>query len=210
MTNKKLINPIVIVANGRYPSHTYPIEILNKAKTIICTDGSANKLKNHGLQPSLVIGDMDSITNIKDFMESEFLHFPNQDNTDLEKVFDHCIKYGIKSVSLLGAVGTRDDHSLANLILLLKYYDRIKIKLITDNFTIECIKGKQTFSSIPQQTISLMAVYRVKSVTTKGLKFPLKRQSMIPSGMGVSNLAIGNQFTIKSTGKLLLFRSHSS
>ncbi|MBU0529046.1 thiamine diphosphokinase [bacterium] len=210
MFKKKMIEPVVIVANGRYPSHTYPLEILDKAKTIICTDGSANKLKNHDLQPSLIIGDMDSITNIKDFKESEFLHFPNQDNTDLEKVFDYCIKYGIKNVSLLGATGTRDDHSLVNLILLLEYYDNIKIQLITDNFTIECIKGKHTFDSFPQQTISLMAVYRVKSVTTKGLKFPLKKQSMIPSGMGVSNSAIGNQFAINSSGKLLLFRSHKS
>lgn len=208
MTLKKLVNPIVIIANGKYPSHSYPLEIIDKAKTIISTDGSANKLKNHDLQPTFIIGDMDSIKNIKDFKESEFLHIPRQDNTDLEKVFDYCIKYGIKDVSLLGAIGSRDDHSLANLILLLKYYNDIKIKLITDTFTIECVKGKQIFSSFPQQTISLMAVYRVKSVTTKGLKFPLKKQSMIPSGMGISNLAIGKQFTINTSGKILLFRKH--
>ncbi len=64
MTLKKLVNPIVIMANGKYPSHPYPIEIIDKAKTIICTDGSANKLKKHGFDPTLVIGDMDSINNI--------------------------------------------------------------------------------------------------------------------------------------------------
>lgn len=208
MTLKKLINPIVIIANGKYPSHSYPLEIIDKAKTIICTDGSANKLKNHGFDPTFVIGDMDSIKNIQDFTESEFIHIPRQDNTDLEKVFNYCIKYKINKVSLLGATGIRDDLALTNMIMLIQYYNKLQIRMVTDIYTIECIKGKHTFSSFPQQTISLMAVYRVKSVTTKGLKFSLKKQSMIPSGMGISNLAIGNQFTINSSGKILLFRRH--
>lgn len=209
MTNKLLIEPIAIVANGKYPSHTYPIEIIDNAKTIICTDGSANKVKNHGYDPTFVIGDMDSIKNIQDFTESEFIHIPRQDNTDLEKVFDYCIKYGIKNVSLLGATGIRDDLALANMIMLIQYYNKLKIQMVTDIYTIECTKGKQSFASFPQQTISLMAVYRVKSVTTKGLKFPLKKQSMMPSGMGISNLATGNEFTINTSGKILLFRRHN-
>lgn len=208
MTNKLLIEPIAIVANGKYPSHTYPIEIIDNAKTIICTDGSANKVKNHGYDPTFVIGDMDSIKNIQDFTESEFIHIPRQDNTDLEKVFDYCIKYGINKVSLLGATGIRDDLALANMIMLIQYYNKLKIQMVTDIYTIECTKGKQSFASFPQQTISLMAVYRVKSVTTKGLKFPLKKQSMMPSGMGISNLATGNEFTINTSGKILLFRRH--
>ncbi|NHZ85149.1 MAG: thiamine diphosphokinase [Planctomycetia bacterium] len=208
MTLNKLVKPIVIIANGKYPSHPYPIEMIDKAKTIICTDGSANKLKKHGFDPTLVIGDMDSIKNIRDFTKSEFIHIPRQDNTDLEKVFDYCMKYGIKEVSLLGATGIRDDLALANMILLIQYYNKLKIKMVTDIYTIECIKGKNTFASFPQQSISLMAVYRVKSVTTKGLKFSLKKQSMIPSGMGLSNLSTASRFTINTSGKLLLFRRH--
>ena len=209
MTLKKLINPIVILANGKYPVHPYPLEIINKAKTIICTDGSANKLKKHGLLPTFIIGDMDSIKNIKDFKDSEIHHFPNQDNTDLEKVFDYCIKYGITKVSLLGATGIRYDHSLTSFLLLTKYYNKLLIKLITDTFTIECIKGKHSFTSFPNQIVSLIAFHRVKSITTKGLKFSLKGQSINPSGMGISNVATGNRFTIKTSGDLLLFRSHT-
>jgi thiamine pyrophosphokinase len=210
MTLKKLVNPIVIIANGKYPSHPYPLEIIDKAKTTICTDGSANKLKKHGLLPTFIIGDMDSIKNIKNFKESEFIHLPSQDNTDLEKVFDYCKKYGIKKVSLLGATGIRNDHSLASFLLLVKYYNKLLINLITDAFTIECIKGKYSFPSFPNQIVSLIAFHRVKSVTTKGLKFSLKGQSINPSGMGISNMATGNRFNIKTSGELLLFRSHAS
>ena len=208
MTNKKLINPIVIIANGKYPSHPYPTEIIDKAKTIICTDGSANKLKNHGFDPTFVIGDMDSIVNIRDFKETEFLHIPRQDNTDLEKVFDYCIKYGIKKVILLGATGIRDDLAITNMLLLIKYYNKLKIKMVTDTYTVECTKGKQTFNSFLDQNISLVAVYGVKSVSTKGLKYSLKKQSLSPSGQGVSNKATGNKFILRSSNKILLFRGH--
>ncbi len=210
MTIKKLIQPIVIIANGKYPSHPYPLEILNTAKTIICTDGSANKLKNHGCNPTFVIGDMDSITNIKDFNDSEFLHIPKQDDTDLEKVYDFCIDSLINEVTVLGATGIRDDLALTNMLLLLKYHKKLKIKLITDIYSVECIKGKNTFDSIPDQHISLIAVYRVKSVTTKGLKYSLTKQSLSPSGQGVSNIAIEKKFTVRSSNRVLLFRGHPS
>jgi len=210
MTIKKLIKPIVIIANGKYPSHPYPLEILNTAKTIICTDGSANKLKNHGCNPTFVIGDMDSITNIKDFNDSEFLHIPKQDDTDLEKVYDFCIDSLINEVTVLGATGIRDDLALTNMLLLLKYHKKLKIKLITDIYSVECIKGKNTFDSIPDQHISLIAVYRVKSVTTKGLKYSLTKQSLSPSGQGVSNIAIEKKFTVRSSNRVLLFRGHPS
>ena len=208
MRKKKLIKPIVVIANGKYPSHPYPYKLIEDANTIICTDGSANKLKKHGYDPTFVIGDMDSIKNIKDFNESEFLHIPKQDNTDLEKAFDFCIDSLVKEITVLGATGIRDDLALANMLLLMKYHKKLKIKIVTDIYTIECIKGKQTFNSFPGQNISLIAIYRVKSVLTKGLKYSLTKQSLLPSGHGVSNTATGDKFTIKSSNRMLLFQGH--
>lgn len=208
MRKKKLIDPVIILANGKYPSHPYPQEIIKNAKTLISTDGAANKLKKHGYDPIFVIGDMDSIKNIQDFTETEFLHIPKQDNTDLEKVFDYCIDSLVKEVTVLGATGIRDDLAMANMLLLMKYYDKLKIKMVTDNYLIECVKGKRTFNSFPGQDVSLIAVYRVKSVTTKGLEYSLTRQSLLPSGMGVSNKSKGNKFTVRASNKMLIFRGH--
>ena len=41
MSKKKLIEPVTILANGKYPSHHYPLEIIKNAETLISTDGSA-------------------------------------------------------------------------------------------------------------------------------------------------------------------------
>jgi len=205
---KKLIQPIVIIANGKYPSHHFPLELLGKAKTIICTDGAANKVKKHGYCPTIVIGDMDSVKNVKEFQNSEFLHIPKQSNTDLEKVFDFCIDKLVKEITIIGATGIRDDLALANMLLLMKYYNKLKIRMVTDNYSIECFKGKRIFNSFPEQQVSLLAVYRVKSVTTKGLKYPLTKQSLSPSGHGVSNTSKSEKFTVKASNRMLIFRGH--
>ena len=53
--------PVVIVANGDFPSHKEPLLILQDANTIICCDGAVNHLVKNGLEPHYILGDMDSI-----------------------------------------------------------------------------------------------------------------------------------------------------
>ncbi len=57
-----LIKPYIILANGQYPTHPAALNKLHTAGTIICTDGSANKLLENGLAPNVIIGDMDSVS----------------------------------------------------------------------------------------------------------------------------------------------------
>ena len=40
----KLKNPLLIVANGEFPSHTTPLKILNNANSILACDGAADTL----------------------------------------------------------------------------------------------------------------------------------------------------------------------
>ena len=59
--NKSFKLPVVILANGSFPTHHIPIEQLKAAGTVICTDGAANYLSKPNLIPHVIIGDMDSI-----------------------------------------------------------------------------------------------------------------------------------------------------
>lgn len=79
-------SPIIILANGAFPTHLIPLEILEDAGTVICTDGSANTLDTLNLVPHVIIGDLDSIDPDYEFHGLE-IHDPNQDNTDLEKLW---------------------------------------------------------------------------------------------------------------------------
>ncbi|MDM8004372.1 MAG: hypothetical protein QUS66_15985, partial [Bacteroidota bacterium] len=51
----------VILANGTFPSHPVPLARLHETDMIICCDGAAGKLVAHGLEPGIIIGDLDSV-----------------------------------------------------------------------------------------------------------------------------------------------------
>ena len=51
-------DPVVILANGNYPTHPIPVKKLHKAGCIICCDGAAGQLTDKGLEPSIIIGDL--------------------------------------------------------------------------------------------------------------------------------------------------------
>ena len=57
-----LKNPLVIVANGDFPSHPIPLEILNKAISILACDGAADTLLENNYTPNLILGDLDSLS----------------------------------------------------------------------------------------------------------------------------------------------------
>ena len=151
---------------------------------------------------------MDSIRDKANFPNIEIISILNQNTTDLEKAIDYCIFHKINNIRILGAIGARDDHSFANLMLLSKYTKIAQLQIITDNSTIECLRGKKTFESFAGQTISIISVKRVKSITTIGLMYELKNQSLKPSGSGVSNVAVGDEFTVQPSGKVWVFKTY--
>ena len=81
MENISFSNPVVILVNGEFPSHSLSIHKLNNAGTIICTDGSADKLLADGRTPDVIIGDMDSTKLNKDDFKGVWFITPNQNKT---------------------------------------------------------------------------------------------------------------------------------
>ena len=94
---------IVLIANGEFPTHKKPLEIIKKNKYIICCDGAANSLIKFGQSPNIVIGDLDSIdTNIN----NKNIDIKDQNNNDFRKAL-HWISENINlhKLFILGATG---------------------------------------------------------------------------------------------------------
>lgn len=200
--------PIVLLANGLFPSHPAPLGSLASAGTVICTDGSADSLIEKGLMPHIIIGDMDSTKLAKEVYKGLIIHVPAQDNTDMAKALEWCKINGIKTLTILGATEKRDDHTLANLFLLSKFLESLNLRMVTDYFNITCHSGKRIFSSFPGQLVSLIPPAPVAAVTTEGLTFTLQNESLNPSSRGVSNKSSGDSFTVTASSKIWVFRSH--
>jgi len=208
MENTKLLKPFTIVANGQFPNHPLPLQILYESKTIICTDGSANLLIDKGINPNVIIGDMDSLLIDNKAFSGQFIKDSNQENTDLEKAFEWCIKNNVKTINVLGASQQREDHSITNLYLLLTYCDAINLTYVTDYFSITCHEGNRIFSSFKNQIVSILPVKHIQDISTENLKYNLSDEELPISSRGISNQSISDNFTINSSGKIWVFRSH--
>ena len=185
--NKQYYNkPFIILVNGQYPSHPAALNKLHTAGTIICTDGSANKILENGLAPNVIIGDMDSSTIDQDSFKGLYVKISDQDNTDLDKALEWCKLNSLSPLTVLGASQLREDHTIGNLILLANYSDELDINFVTDYFTITCHHGKRSFTSFKKQLVSIVPVEDMQSITTEGLEFPLIDEPFPLSSRGIS------------------------
>ena len=203
-----LKNPTIVLANGEFPKHQSALDILNFDYNIICTDGSADKLKEHGIPPKIIIGDFDSAKIIHKKSEALWIERPDQNKTDLEKAFEWCLSKNIKKIILLGAGGIREDHMLGNLFVVSKFSDLFEIEVVTNYSTIFCIKGSKTIEAKIGQQISIVAAENVERITVTGLKYSLTNEPLSPSSRAISNEAIGEKFSIECTNKVFLFLNH--
>ena len=201
-------NPVIVIANGSFPSHPVPIHYMDNRGTIICVDGAADKLINYGENPDVVIGDFDS-TEIKNSTKvKKWIEAPNQNQTDLEKTFEWCVKNNIKDIVLLGAGGKREDHTLGNLFTMAKYHGKLNCEIITNHSKIICASGKNYISTNINQAVSIIATEPIESITLEGLQYDMKNEKIFPSARAISNKAINNQFYLESSGKVLVFLNH--
>ena len=133
----------------------------------------------------------------------------SQSNTDLEKAIEFTMRNSVKEITVLGAVGNRDDMSFANIQLLFNYFKKIDIKIITDYFSIECISGKKIFKSFSGQRVSLATSDQNCTITTSNLKYSISGK-IDPSLSLISNESLGDRFTLSSSDPLIVFRGHNN
>ena len=108
----------------------------------------------------------------------------------------------------MGASQEREDHSFGNLYLLSKYCDLLNLTYVTDYFSITCHQGNRIFSSFKNQIVSILPVKHIQHISTENLKYYLSDEELPISSRGISNQSLSDNFTINSSGKIWVFRSH--
>ena len=205
------MNSVVILANGDFPKHPTPLRILKEDTTIICCDGAVNNIEEHGLIPTHIIGDMDSISNeLKIKYEDRLIHIEEQNENDLRKTLKWVEENGAKKASILGATGKRDDHSLANIFTLLEFPSNLELSIFTDYGKFSVVKGKQKFDSFTGEQVSLFSVDHTIKITSTNLKYNLNRKKLTNLYCGSLNESINDVFTLSiSHGKILVYQVYN-
>ncbi len=179
---------IVIICDGAFPKTEYPRYLIRTADFIICCDGALRKfLRNSkaifGAErlPDKVIGDMDSLSlAMKARYGDLIVTIDEQENNDQTKAFTWALENigGIGRITILGATGEREDHTIGNISLLMEYartyrpQDRgIDVQMISDHATIFAITGTFEMECGEGRKVSIFSPDNSLRITSEGLKF---------------------------------------
>ncbi len=188
---------------------------------VIAADSGIRCALELRLRIDRILGDFDSADPVL-LQECEQKKIPRlvfpaeKDFTDTELALEEAAEKAGENgrILLLGAIGTRMDHSLANIFLLKKMADRgIPCEIADDFNRIRMLKG--TAETCLQKDpawpyVSLLPVFGdAEGVTLRGFRYPLAEARMKAGyALGVSNELKDNEGRITlAKGYLLLFRT---
>jgi len=202
---------VVILADGTFPVHAEPLRHLREAGYIVCCDGAAGALVGAGLEPGIIIGDMDSVA--PEFAErynDRLVRDEDVERNDLTKAVEWCWRHGAASVVIVGATGKREDHTLGNISLLADYGKMLTVKMITDTAVIFPVYETCKISSFHGQRVSVFSLDSGVPVTSTGLKYPLRGLNLSSWWTATLNVSTGESFSLNfPTARLIVYLGHN-
>lgn len=195
----------VILANGLFPSSKRCLDLLENATRIICCDGAADKLTGYGITPEVIIGDLDSLSReLKTKFASILIQDREQESNDLTKAVRYCQSRGYDSITVLGATGLREDHTLGNISLMLEYYPDVSVEILSDYGRFNLVESGATIPTYPGEQLSIFSLDNRVKVSANGLKYPLDKLPLSKWYSASLNEATGHTFTLEFSGDLPL------
>jgi thiamine pyrophosphokinase len=184
-----------IVANGRLPPVRGLRQVLRQADLVVCADGGLRVVRKVGVTPQVVIGDFDSarrsLLTWARTRGARLLPYPREkDKTDTELAVQYAVRAGANPIDLIGVLGGRIDHLLANIGLLISLAKkRRRSRILHGQAELFLVAPRASIPGRVGDRVSLIPVSAtVAGVTTRGLKYPLADSTLrIDATRGVSN-----------------------
>ncbi len=187
--------PLILVGNGEYDIDH--LARFDRAGPVVAVDGGYYGCRLAGIQPDLVIGDMDSIdgADLAAMRGRTEIHaLSEQDTTDLEKALRHLRAPVFVGFGFLGG---RLDHSLAALTVLSRYAASHKVILIASDDVVHVTASAFCMPVKPDSRVSVWPLGPIMFDSSTGLHWPLDGLSMAPGTYaGTSNRATEARFSI--------------
>ncbi len=172
------------------PECYIPKSCRNADFVIACDRGYAHALR-HGVTPNLVIGDFDSYDGHIAMGLEVIRTVPEKDDTDTMMGLKEAIARGYRRIVVVGGLGGRIDHTLANIQLLSFAADYgVMCQLVDEHHQIFALRN--TTCSLKKGQWKNVSVFaadtEVYGVTLEGFKYPLDDATLTcNTPLGVSN-----------------------
>ena len=192
----------VILANGAFPTADEPLRLLREARYVVCCDGAAS----HWPQCDAIIGDGDSVP---EDLRDRLIKIEEQEDNDLTKATRYCLSKGMKRIVYLGTTGKREDHTLGNISLIVRYMQEMGIEplLATDYGWFVVAEGESVFESFKGQQVSIFNM-SCNALSSEGLlwqAYPYRQW-----WQGTLNESAGDAFTLKGDSFYLVYRTYQA
>lgn len=206
----------VIVANAPDLDLTPYLAVVRAAGLVIAADGGARPLLVAGLLPQIVVGDLDSLDTasiaVLRNQSVELRRYPRaKDQTDFELALLLAAESDATQIVVIGALGGRWDHTLAN-IWLLAHPALIgrDVRLLADRQVLSLVRTRAVIDGQRGDTISLIPLTpQVHGVTTFGLQYPLEQATLHANqARGVSNVLLDPPGEVLVADGLLVLVQH--
>jgi thiamine pyrophosphokinase len=176
--NDRLKFDVPTVLFGASPIGPSVLNLTQKFKSwpVLAADGGLNAAINAGLMPQIIIGDMDSVTDLDQLPVSvRQIRLPGQDDTDFEK----CLQ--LINAPLIVGVGFLDgrlDHSLAALDAMARLEHDRPVLLAGSNDVVLRLRGNIKLLLDRGCRISIWPLGCQHFVRSEGLDWPLDDLTM--------------------------------
>ena len=196
----KTLFDVVIVANGVFPTNEIPLGILKNARHIVACDGAIK----HVPQAEIIVGDGDSVPPV---YHDRLIQIEEQEDNDLTKATRYCLSMKWHKIAYLGCTGKREDHTLGNIGLLMRYFRTMGVEgmMFTDHGFFTPVYGNHTFISKKGQQVSIFN-FGCKQLTSEGLKW--NSYAYDEWWQGTLNEALGDKFSFCADGYYLVYQTY--
>ncbi|CAM4205636.1 thiamine diphosphokinase [Paenibacillus tarimensis] len=206
---------VLIFSGGRLGP--WALKSIRQDDILIGADSGALFLIENGYRPHLAIGDFDSVTAGQFELiqsrsrETEACDPVDKDYTDTELAMIKSLRYQPSEIRFIGALGTRFDHSIANIHLLVKAHEANIPAVIDDAHNeIRLTDSELVIRKAGFEQVSLLPLTPVVTgVTLKGFQYGLTDAVLqMGQSLGISNILLKEEgvITVKS-GMLMVIQS---
>jgi len=197
----------VIITGGSITDYKYLGQFIRPDDYIIAADSGYLHAKGFGVTPDVLLGDFDSLQELP--ADIPIHRFPAQkDATDTELAVRFAREQGCRDFLLLGATGSRMDHTLANILLLAALQPGETGAVVDEQNQIWLTDSHLSIPAQPGTLLSLIPLTACTGITTANLAYPLHNAALRVGqevGIGVSNIVLESPAKVTlSGGKLLV------
>lgn len=201
----------LLFANGSFRPAAWVRGLLEGCGDVICCDGGLRHAHALGLQPNYILGDFDSIDPALLALygdKAEVVAFEREkDFTDTELAVRFAVSKNATELLIFGGLGSRFDHSLANVHALMHALEAgVPAAIMDRRNKIWLLNGEASLTGRRGALLSLIPLTsEVTGVTTAGLRYPLRGETLtVGSGRGISNVYSGGPARISVHSGVLI------